>query len=58
MTNAFCMGSISMRIKKNVSKNKLFTPDYSVGLLSQVIESSSLNESGSLLSYDGVIIKP
>jgi len=44
--------------KKNVSKNKLFTPDYSVGLLSQVIESSSLNESGSLLSYDGEIIKP
>jgi len=44
--------------KKNVSKNKLFTPDYSVGLLSQVIENSSLNESGSLLSYDGEIIKP
>ncbi len=44
--------------KKNVSKNKLFSPDYSVGLLSQVIENSSLNESGSLLSYDGEIIKP
>jgi len=44
--------------KKNISKNKLFTPDYSVGLLSQVIENSSLNESGSLLSYDGEIIKP
>jgi NAD(P)-dependent dehydrogenase (short-subunit alcohol dehydrogenase family) len=44
--------------KKNVSKNKLFTPDYSVGMLSQVIESSSLNESGNLLSYDGEIIKP
>ena len=44
--------------KKNVSKNKLFTPDYSVELLSQVIEGSSANESGSLLSYDGEIIKP
>jgi NAD(P)-dependent dehydrogenase (short-subunit alcohol dehydrogenase family) len=44
--------------KKNVSKDKLFTPDYSVELLSQVIEGSSVNESGSLLSYDGEIIKP
>ena len=44
--------------KKNVSKGKLFTPDYSVELLSQVIEGSSANESGSLLSYDGKIIKP
>jgi NAD(P)-dependent dehydrogenase (short-subunit alcohol dehydrogenase family) len=44
--------------KKNVSKDKLFTPDYSVELLSQVIEGSSANESGSLLSYDGEIIKP
>jgi len=44
--------------KKNVSKNKLFTPDYSVELLSQVIEGSSVNKSGSLLSYDGEIIKP
>ena len=34
--------------KKNVSKDKLFTPDYSVELLSQVIEGSSANESGSL----------
>jgi NAD(P)-dependent dehydrogenase (short-subunit alcohol dehydrogenase family) len=44
--------------KKNVSKDKLFTPDYSVELLSQVIEGSSANESGCLLSYDGEIIKP
>ena len=44
--------------KKNVSKGKLFTPDYSVELLSQVIEGSSSNESGSLLSYDGKVIKP
>ena len=44
--------------KINVSKGKLFTPDYSVELLSQVIEGSSANESGSLLSYDGKIIKP
>ena len=44
--------------KRNVSKDKLFTPDYSVELLSQVIEGSSVNESGSLLSYDGEIIKP
>src|SRR6056300_328337 len=50
--------NLSEPFKRNVAKGTLFTPDYSVELLSQVIEGSSANESGSLLSYDGKIIKP
>ena len=50
--------NFSKPFKKNVSPEKLFSSDYSVELLSKVIESSSADESGSLLSYDGEIIKP
>jgi short-subunit dehydrogenase len=50
--------NFSEPFKKNVSKEKLFSPKYSVELLSKVIESSSEEDSGNLISYDGDTICP
>lgn len=50
--------NFSEPFKKNVSKEKLFSPKYSVELLSKVIESSSEEDSGNLISYDGDTIYP
>ena len=50
--------NFSEPFKKNVSKEKLFSPEYSVELLSKVIESSSEEDSGNLISYDGDTICP
>jgi NAD(P)-dependent dehydrogenase (short-subunit alcohol dehydrogenase family) len=44
--------------KKNVPKDKLFSPEYSVSLLSKVIENANQADSGNLLSYDGKVISP
>ena len=50
--------NFSEPFKKNVSQEKLFSPEYSVELLSKVIESSSEVDSGNLISYDGDTINP
>ena len=50
--------NFSEPFKKNVSKEKLFSPKYSVELLSKVIENSSEEDSGNLISYDGDTICP
>ena len=50
--------NFSEPFKKNVSKEKLFSPEYSVELLSKVIENSSEEDSGNLISYDGDTIHP
>ena len=50
--------NFSEPFKKNVSKEKLFSPKYSVELLSKVIENSSEEDSGNLISYDGDTIHP
>ena len=50
--------NFSEPFKKNVSKEKLFSPEYSVELLSKVIENSSEEDSGNLISYDGDTICP
>ena len=50
--------NFSEPFKKNVSKEKLFSPKYSVELLSKVIENSSEEDSGNLISYDGDTIYP
>ena len=50
--------NFSEPFKNNVSKEKLFSPEYSVELLSKVIENSSEEDSGNLISYDGDTIYP
>lgn len=50
--------NFSEPFKNNVSKEKLFSPEYSVELLSKVIENSSEEDSGNLISYDGDTIHP
>jgi NAD(P)-dependent dehydrogenase (short-subunit alcohol dehydrogenase family) len=50
--------NFSEPFKKNVTKEKLFSPEYSVELLSKVIENSSEEDSGNLISYDGDTIHP
>jgi hypothetical protein len=41
-----------------VPSEKLFTPEKSRELLSNVIESASVKDSGNLLAYDGETISP
>ena len=50
--------NFSEPFQKNVSKEKLFSPQYSVKLLSKVIEGTSAEDSGNLISYDGNTISP
>ena len=49
---------LSEPFKKNVPAEKLFTPEKSRELLSNVIESASIKDSGNLLAYDGETIFP
>ncbi len=41
-----------------VAKGKLFTPEQSRELLSNVIENATTKDSGNLLAYDGETISP
>jgi NAD(P)-dependent dehydrogenase (short-subunit alcohol dehydrogenase family) len=50
--------NLSEPFKKNVAKGKLFTPEQSRELLSNVIENATINDSGNLLAYDGETIVP
>ena len=50
--------NLSEPFKKNVAKGKLFTPEQSRKLLSNVIENATINDSGNLLAYDGETIVP
>ena len=50
--------NLSEPFKKNVAKGKLFTPEQSRELLSNVIENATTNDSGNLLAYDGETISP
>ena len=50
--------NLSEPFKKNVAKDKLFTPEKSRELLSNVIENATTNDSGNLLAYDGETISP
>ena len=50
--------NLSEPFKKNVAKEKLFTPNYSVELLAHIIENSTILDSGNLISYDGENISP
>ena len=50
--------NLSEPFKKNVAKGKLFTPEQSRELLSNVIEDATTNDSGNLLAYDGETISP
>ena len=50
--------NLSKPFKKNVTKDNLFSPDYSVKMLADVIEKSTVEDSGELLSWDGSNIKP
>ena len=44
--------------KKNISKDKLFSPDFSVDMMSKVIESANSSSSGNLIAWDGEVISP
>ena len=44
--------------KKNISKDKLFSPDFSVDMMSKVIESADTSSSGNLIAWDGEVISP
>ena len=50
--------NLSEPFKKNVAKGKLFTPEKSRELLSNVIENATTKDSGNLLAYDGETISP
>jgi NAD(P)-dependent dehydrogenase (short-subunit alcohol dehydrogenase family) len=50
--------NLSEPFKKNVAKGKLFTPEQSRELLSNVIENVTTRDSGNLLAYDGETISP
>ena len=50
--------NLSKPFKKNVAKDNLFSPDYSVKMLADVIEKSTVEDSGELLAWDGSNIKP
>ena len=50
--------NLSEPFKKNVAPDKLFTPEQSRELLTNVIESATTNDSGNLLAYDGETISP
>ena len=49
---------LSEPFKKNVAKGKLFSPEQSRELLSDVIEKVTIEDSGNLIAYDGKIISP
>jgi len=44
--------------EKNISKDKLFSPDFSVDMMSKVIESANSSSSGNLIAWDGEVISP
>jgi NAD(P)-dependent dehydrogenase (short-subunit alcohol dehydrogenase family) len=48
--------NLSKPFQKNVPKEKLFSPDFSALKLLNVINEATVNESGSLLAWDGSII--
>ena len=50
--------NLSEPFKKNVAKGKLFSPEQSRELLSDVIEKATKEDSGNLIAYDGEIISP
>jgi len=50
--------NLSEPFKRNVAQGKLFTPEQSRELLSNVIENATTNDSGNLLAYDGETISP
>ena len=50
--------NLSEPFKRNVAPGKLFTPEQSRELLSNVIENATTNDSGNLLSFDGETISP
>ena len=50
--------NLSKPFKKNVTKDNLFSADYSVKMLADVIEKSTVEDSGELLAWDGSNIKP
>ena len=50
--------NLSEPFKKNVAREKLFTPEYSAEMLAKVIRNSTQKNSGDLLSWDGEIINP
>ena len=50
--------NLSEPFKKNVAKGKLFSPEQSRELLSDVIEKATKEDSGNLIAYDGEIILP
>ena len=49
---------LSAPFKRSVSNNKLFTAEYSVSQLLEVIERADESSSGNLISWDGEIISP
>ena len=49
---------LSAPFKRSVSNNKLFTAEYSVSQLLEVIERADESSSGNLISWDGEIIYP
>ena len=50
--------NLSEPFKRNVAPGKLFTPEQSRELLSNVIENATTNDSGNLLAFDGETISP
>src|SRR6056300_1013527 len=50
--------NLSEPFKKNISKDKLFSPDFSVDMMSKVIESANSSSSGNLIAWDGEVISP
>jgi NAD(P)-dependent dehydrogenase (short-subunit alcohol dehydrogenase family) len=48
--------NLSKPFQKNVPKEKLFSPDFSALKLLNVINEATVNESGSLLAWDGSVI--
>ena len=50
--------NLSEPFKKNVAPDKLFTPEQSRELLTNVIENATTNDSGNLIAYDGETISP
>jgi NAD(P)-dependent dehydrogenase (short-subunit alcohol dehydrogenase family) len=50
--------NLSEPFKKNVAREKLFTPEYSAEMLAKVILDSTQGNSGDLLSWDGETINP
>jgi len=50
--------NFSQPFKKNVKEGNLFTAEYSVSMLLDVINSSTTKDSGKLIGWDGEEIKP